>query len=103
MKTFLAVFTEEVLNRPSYKYKRYAFNTDNEDIKVGDYIKCSSYHVPIQVTRIIPHPKKWYDNETGKLTNKPANPESCTEIKKINILDPAKEQSIVGYKKRVKR
>lgn len=96
MKTFLAIFTETKLNHPSNRRKRYAFNTD-DDIKVGDLIKCNLYHQPIQVTRIIRHYKKWYDPTNGKLTNSPHG--DCEMIRSIRILDPQKEKTIVGYKK----
>lgn len=94
----MAIFTDKPLKAVPQDAKKYTFNTEDE-INVGDYIKCSQYHTPIQITNILTTPKKLVNKKTGKLTNRAVKYGTYVPIKNITIVDPQKTHTIVGYKK----
>lgn len=69
MKTFLAIYTEKVLSEAEIGYKtRYTFNT-NSPIKIRDLIETNVYTTPIQIVAILPKQYKYFNRESGALSN----------------------------------
>ncbi len=48
--------------------KRYAFNTSS-DLKEGDMIKSPLYDTPMQVVKVLSKSSKFFNKETGDLSN----------------------------------
>lgn len=101
MKTFEAVFLSKKEKDFIRTNRSYIFNTEDE-INIGDVIKCSKYHDPIEVVAILPESKMYYDKNTNML-HEQASSQDCLPIKEIKILDERKEGMITGYKKYSKR
>lgn len=70
MKTILVIFTKNKVEDSSTiaTTKKYSFNT-NEDIKVGDMLKSSSYSTELQVVKVLDRSYKYYNSVTGELSD----------------------------------
>ncbi len=69
-KTILVIYTNCKI-RPSYE-KRYAFNTSS-NVKEGDMIKSPNYNTAMQIVKILDKPFKYFNKESGDLSNTYSN------------------------------
>lgn len=71
MKTILVIYTANTVTNNSTvaKYKRYAFNTKS-DIEIGDLISSAAYTTSMQVVKVLSKSYKYYNAETGKLSDR---------------------------------
>ena len=86
MKTILVVYTNEKLTVEqinSRKMKKYCFRIDGE-IAVGDVLKSKTYSTNMVVTDILDTDYKYYNNQTGDLSNEITST-MCYLIKTIVI------------------
>lgn len=88
MKTIFVVYTDEKnFNVKACKVKKYAFNTEN-DVKVGDILKSSTYDTNMVVTDVLDKAYKYYNNTTGELSDV-LNSTALRSIKTMDITDKA--------------
>jgi hypothetical protein len=72
MRTIIVIYIATLERVTSMKAigttKKYSFNTD-ADLKVGDIIKSPSYSNAIQVVAILDKAHKYYNSETGEMSD----------------------------------
>lgn len=94
MKTFLVIFSNEYLSKEQInncKSKKYCFRTENE-IAVGDILKSEHYTTNMIVTDILDTDYKYYNIQSGELTNS-INSTKCYPIRIIVLRED--DESVV--------
>lgn len=92
MKTILVIYTNNKITKVGYQ-KRYAFNTKSE-AKEGDMIQSVSYNTCMQVVKVMDKEFKYFNKETGDLSNKFSNSNQY-EIRTLEICD-VQDNVIIG-------
>lgn len=90
MKTILVVYTNEKLTIEqinSRKMQKYCFRTKGE-INTGDVLKSNNYEKTMIVTDVIDTDKRFYNTQTGDLTNEITSTK-CYPIKELVISENA--------------
>lgn len=98
MKTILVVFTNDTLTIEqinSRKMQKYCFRTESE-INVGDTLKSNNYERKMVVTDVINADKKYYNVQTGELSNEITS----TKCYPIKTLELREENDNVVYAKK---
>lgn len=94
MKTILVIYTHNKIKNVGYQ-KRYAFVTES-DVSVGDMIESPEYTTPMQVVKVLKTPYKYFNKETGKLSNS-FNNSNQFETRELDIRDK-KSNVIPAYR-----
>ena len=98
MRTILVVFTNDTLTIEqinSRKMQKYCFRTESE-INVGDTLKSNNYERKMVVTDVINTDKKYYNAQTGELSNEITS----TKCYPIKTLELREENDNVVYAKK---
>lgn len=97
MKTILVVYSDRKMTKKELGYtKRYAFNTD-ADVEEGDMIKSIAYTTHILVVEVLDKAYKYFNRQTGKLTNTLDN-SNLFEIKELKVIDKLDDNVVYGHK-----
>ena len=94
MKTILVVYTNECLSVEQInnrKMQKYCFRTENE-VEVGDVLKSNSYTNNIVVTDVVDADHKYYNAQTGEMTNT-INSTKCYPIKTLVLRE--EDESVI--------
>jgi len=101
MKTIIVIYTNvKVKEIESKNIKRYAFNVaasviENNQLKVGDMLKSSSYTTKMQVVKILDRDYLYYNFASGEMSND-YNSTSQYEIKTLELRDTSNDVVIAS-------
>ena len=97
MKTVLVIFSNDVSDIESTGFKKYAFNTEAENIEVGDKLKSTAYVDGMIVTNVLNKKFEYFNKGTGELTEE-FNSANSFKIKTLKIVDVNDEEIVVSRK-----
>jgi hypothetical protein len=93
MRTIFVIYTNEKKAKTAYD-KRYAFNCESE-VKEGDMLKSDNYKTNIQVVKVLDKSFKYFDRNSGELSDDLTSTNQF-EIRNIRIIEaPADNDTII--------
>lgn len=97
MKTVLVIFSNDVSDIENTSIKKYAFNTEAENVEVGNKLKSTAYVDNMIVTNVLDKKFEYFNKGTGELT-KEFNSANSFKIKTLKIVDVNDEEIVVARK-----